>query len=315
MRTLLIVLGLVVALLVLLWLKDPRVARPPFSPMATTPDVYSIWDDTKPLHKIDPHRLTVLQREPFTVYYLPEHQALVKTVVQALDQVWQSAKKRLHLDLGNYSVVVFPNPKGIGGVFIEGWDKPPAPWLLVVSSTWREWKSLQAADLSTREGIYWTTPHEALHLLTRFEGRWLEEGLAGYVGYVVTQELDLDLHKRRVESLQEVVRALLPQMTTYDLTRPPPLEFIVKGDKRLKKFSPEEIAGYGVSLAFWIQIAQEHGEHVIIDFLKRVRQLKRPNEQELARILSELTGEDIWTKLQNMDLHEVLRTLERAAGN
>jgi len=27
-----------------------------------------------------------------------------------------------------------------------------------------------------------------------------------------------------------------------------------------------------------------------------------------------LTGEDIWTKLQKMDLHEVLLTLEQAAG-
>jgi hypothetical protein len=27
-----------------------------------------------------------------------------------------------------------------------------------------------------------------------------------------------------------------------------------------------------------------------------------------------LTGEDIWAKLQKMDLHEVLRILEQAAG-
>jgi hypothetical protein len=30
--------------------------------------------------------------------------------------------------------------------------------------------------------------------------------------------------------------------------------------------------------------------------------------------LSKLTGEDIWARLQKMDLHEVLHTLEQAAG-
>jgi hypothetical protein len=30
--------------------------------------------------------------------------------------------------------------------------------------------------------------------------------------------------------------------------------------------------------------------------------------------LSKLTGEDIWAKLQKMDLHEVLCILEQAAG-
>jgi hypothetical protein len=33
-----------------------------------------------------------------------------------------------------------------------------------------------------------------------------------------------------------------------------------------------------------------------------------------VRILGEPTGEDIWAKLQKMDLHEVLRTLEMASA-
>ena len=67
-------------------------------------------------------------------------------------------------------------------------------------------------------------------------------------------------------------------------------------------------------MAFWLQIAQKHGEGVIKTFWQRLSQQGFPNAKEAAQILSELTGEDIWTKLQQMDLHEVLRTLEQASA-
>ncbi|MCL6642638.1 MAG: hypothetical protein K6T71_04885, partial [Candidatus Bipolaricaulota bacterium] len=72
--------------------------------------------------------------------------------------------------------------------------------------------------------------------------------------------------------------------------------------------------GYAVSLAFWLQIAQKHGESVIKAFWQRLSQRRFPNAKEAAQILSELTGEEIWAKLQKMDLHEVLRTLEAAGA-
>jgi hypothetical protein len=42
--------------------------------------------------------------------------------------------------------------------------------------------------------------------------------------------------------------------------------------------------------------------------------LASPTPKKPQQILSELTGEDIWAKLQKMDLHEVLRTLEQAGA-
>jgi len=84
-------------------------------------------------------------------------------------------------------------------------------------------------------------------------------------------------------------------------------------------------AGYVVSLAFWLGIAQRHGEETIRKFWGRVSTSPKRwcialglicfggvDAPKAARILSELTGEDIWAKLQKMDLHEVLRTLEQA---
>ena len=47
-------------------------------------------------------------------------------------------------------------------------------------------------------------------------------------------------------------------------------------------------------------------------FLERAKRLQPPSKQELARILSELTGEDVWGKLQRVNLHDALQTLEHA---
>lgn len=116
-----------------------------------------------------------------------------------------------------------------------------------------------------------------------------------------------------LQARHEEVRTLLPQ-TTYDLTSNPLAQFVVKDNIRLKQFSPEEAAGYGVALAFWLQIAHNHGEVVISEFLERARLLQQPSDQELARILEELTGEDIWSKLKQMDLQEVLQTLSQEQG-
>jgi hypothetical protein len=60
------------------------------------------------------------------------------------------------------------------------------------------------------------------------------------------------------------------------------------------------------------RLHEKHGEGVIKTFWQRLSQRGFPSAKEAARILSELTGEDIWAKLQKMDLHEVLRTLEQA---
>jgi len=98
-------------------------------------------------------------------------------------------------------------------------------------------------------------------------------------------------------------------------------EFLVKRGEKKGETSEQKPTegisdpGYAVSLAFWLRIAQQHGEGVIKEFWQRLSQRGFPNAQEAARILSELTGEDIWAKLQNMDLREVLQTLERAAGD
>lgn len=210
--------------------------------------------------------------------------------------------------------------------------KPPFPVKVLPTL-----KSLKNADLSTRDSIYSTLPHEALHravgvaLERGLDKGWhsdprtqgLEDGLAEYIGHIVTKELDPEVHRWHLERRRRTVQDVLQgrEHPTYNLTQ----EFLghihieVKvGEEKNQEQEPSpkplaEIAGYGVSLAFWLQIAQKHGEGVIKAFWQRLSQRGFPNAHEAARILSELTGEDIWAKLQNMDLHEVLQTLEAAA--
>jgi len=305
-----ILLAILLMLLVIITVAVPILIAPSHLKSLTDPEVSEVWDKTKRLYKIDVRGLKILQQGPFTVYFPPQYELQAEEVVQTLRKGWEVVKRRLGLDLGAFSVVLVLLREDMGGVFIERWEEEgPVPWPLVSSM---RWQSLPEAPPYVRESVYLDFPHEAAHTVLEFEGRWLEEGLAEYIGYVVSQELDPEMHRHLLEMTHSYVQELSLQTTTYDLTTQPPYVFTFKDGMRIKELSPEELAGYGVSLAFWLQIAQQHGEEVIRQFLEQIRQLQQPSEQDLAYILSKLTGEDIWMKLQKMNLQEVLQTLEQA---
>ncbi len=318
MRTELLILGGLVALLALLFFTGTTVTNA------------VIWDGSKPLKEVDLTGMQRLRQGAITVYFHPEQQALAEEVIRAFDHGWQLVQRRLGMDLGPFKVaLVMGKEEEIGGVYIRfqgGLLRPPSPTLpLMVPPGAR---SLQDADLRTQASVYWSLPHEAVHeMIARKaralqfdrQARGLEDGLAEYVGYMIAKELASAACQLVLEKRQEQVEALLQQRRdrpTYDLTQ----EFLghvefLSTSKLLapEGFKVEEVAGYGVSLAFWLQLAQKHGEGVIKAFWEWVSNLRRPSAKEAARILSELTGDDIWKKLQQMDLHEVLQTLERAA--
>ncbi|MCS7197405.1 MAG: hypothetical protein NZ930_01755 [Candidatus Bipolaricaulota bacterium] len=302
----LVIGGVLAALFFFLLLKE----RHPLSQgrFAINPEVFFVWDDSKKLYKIEPNGLETLYQGPFTVYFPSPYQPQAEEVAHALAQILQVAQRRLSLDLGAFSVVLVLLREDMGGVFIESWPTKPVPQFLVSSM---KWTKLSEAPRPTRLMVYAVFPHEAAHLVLMWEGHWLEEGIAEYIGFIVVQELAPDLCQTYREGRQKDVREILPR-GTYDLTREPLQEFVVHEGIRLKTTSPEEGAGYGVSLAFWLQIAREHGETIIRQFVEQAKSLSQPTERELARILSNLTGEDIWGKLQRMNLQEVLQILEQA---
>lgn len=298
---------IVVALAVLFFLPKERQLLIQ-SQSAIDPEVFFVWDETKRLYKIEPIGLETLSHGPFTLYFPSQYQTQAEEVAQALAHSWQVVQRRLGLDLGAFAVVLVLLREDMGGVFIESWPVKPVPQPLVSSMKWTRFSE---APRPTQLMVYGVFPHEAVHLALRWEEHWLEEGLADYVGLLVVQELAPDLCATYREGRQETVRAILPQVAYYDLTQEPPQQFVIREQVRLKTSSPEEEAGYGVSLAFWLQIAHNHGEEVIRRFLEQARQLQHTSSQELARVLSELTGEDIWSKLQRMNLHEALQTFEK----
>lgn len=301
-----ILIGGALAILFFLFLKE----RHPLSQSLLTvdPEVFFVWDETKKLYKIEPIGLEDLRQGPFTIYFPSHYQAQAEEVTRALAQIWQVVRHRLGLDLGAFSVVLVLLQEDMGGVFIESWPVKPVPQFLVSSM---KWTRVSEAPQPTRLTIYGVFPHEAAHLALQWEGHWLEEGIAEYIGFSVVRELAPDLCVSYREGRQEWIQALLPQ-SIYDLTQEPLQQFVIQDQVRLKTSSPEESAGYGVSLAFWLQIVRQHGEAIIRQFLEQAKQLQQPSEQELARILSELTGEDIWSRLQQMNLQEALQTLEHA---
>ncbi len=312
----------------------------------------SVWDRSKPLKEIDLSSMQHLTQGEITVYFEPQQRRLAGDVIHALRQGWQLVAGRLGIALGAFGVVLVALSESeraeIGGIYLKQQVKqsllsalqqrprsPNPPFPVKVPPGLQ---SLQEADLKTRLSIYLTMPHEMLHravneaLESGLDKGWrsdlrtrgFEDGLAEYVGYIVSKEFDLEVHRHFLEGRRKNVQEALQgrEPPTYNLTQ----EFL--GHREVYFFGREDsrrllpqgaaavkiAAGYGVSLAFWLQIAQKHGEGVIKTFWQRISQRGFPNAKEAARILSELTGEDIWQKLQNMDLHEVLRTLEQAAG-
>lgn len=281
----------------------------------------------KPIREIDLSQMKRLKRGTLTVYFFPKHRSLCEEVADVLEQAWHVARERLGLDLGRFGVaIVVPQAsEEIGGVRLR--MKIWRLWNMIVPVlTSPGLQSLQQADRDTLIAVYWAMAHEAMELKVLKKlyhdptARWIGDGLAEYMGYAITSELAPQVRDEMLTGRRRTIQGLLDQgQERYDLTK----EFLVKlkrgkgKDAEAPKQRPAEVTadpGYGVALAFWLQIAQKHGEGVIKTFWQRISQRGFPNAKEAARILSELTGEEIWTKLQNMDLQEVLQTLERAAG-
>jgi hypothetical protein len=311
----------------------------------------SVWDRNKPMKEIDISNMPYLRQGEITIYYFePAQHRLAQEISQALTTSWRLVAKRLGILLGALKVALIALAEAelaeLGGVYIRQrvqvrqplkslFQRPPEspepPFPVIVPP---DLQSLREADPNTQSSIYVTMPHEALHQVVskaldkgwRFDPqtRGLEDGLAEYIGHLVARELSPAAYQWHIKRRVEAVRDLLQRREhhTYDLTREFPGHITMSTSLRRESSqepsqdsSLEELAGYSVALAFWLQIAQKHGEGVIKTFWQRLSQRGFPNAKEAAQILSELTGEDIWARLQKMDLHEVLRTLEQAAAS
>lgn len=278
----------------------------------------------KPLREINLAEMERLKRGVFTIYFSPRHRGLAEEVLNVLEHAWRIVQERFAIDLGRFGVALVVPKEGedLGGVVLTRkiwalWDQI---WPVLTSPGLQ---SLREADKDTLMFIYWGMVHEAMEMKIAKRlyhdrtARWIGDGLAEYMGYTVTSKLTSvvrnEVLARRCQNIQ--VGLLDQGRSRYDLTK----EFLVKRGEKKGETSEQKPTegisdpGYAVSLAFWLQIVQKHGEGVIKEFWQRLSQRGFPNAQEAARILSELTGEDIWAKLQKMDLHEVLQTLERAA--
>jgi hypothetical protein len=258
------------------------------------------------------------------VYLKPPHEQLAQEVAQALQEALQLCSSRLGIPAALISVALFPREDFEGFATLSFRVKEPGIWPLFIS---RSWKSLSESDMDFQNSLYWTMPHEAIEASTAllfyhdwhqgWPSRWIGDGLANYAGYIVTKDRASQVVNARLyDYKQKITRILEEGKGTYDLIR----DFV--GSDKL------QLAGYGIALAFWLDIAQRYGEETIRKFWQRTNTLARRwclalglicfggvDAQKAARILSELTGEDIWAKLQQIDLQEVLRTLEAARAH
>ncbi len=266
--------------------------------------------------------LSKLTYETLVIYFEPSSERLAEETAQAAHQALQLASDTLGIAPAPLSLALFPR-ENFGDISVLSFKIEKGIWPLFITHSWQ---NLQDSDLDFQDGLYWTIPHEAIEGVIAplfyhdwrhgWPSRWIGDGLSAYAGYVVTKEYTSKVANMRLyDYKQKITRLLEKGKVKYDLVR----DFV--GSDEL------QLAGYGVALAFWLGIAQRYGEKTIREFWNRVSSFSKKwcialglicfggiNAREAARILSELTGEDIWTKLQNMNLREVLQTLEAAAG-
>lgn len=256
------------------------------------------------------------------VYFKPPQQALAQEVAKALQDSLQLISERLGIE-GSLAVALFQKEE-IGDLTSKSFTLAGGVWPLFVSQTW---ESLRDSDLYFQQSIYWVMPHEVTegviaHLLyLDRRARWIGDGLAEYAGYITSREwAPAVVHDMLNDLIGRVETLLNGGQVTYNLIR----DFLVRsglGGQADLPWTEVERAGYSVALAFWLEVAQRHGEGIIRTFWEKFESLPRvcitffcigPGAQQAARILSGLTGEDIWAELQRMDLQEVLKTLEQA---
>lgn len=264
-----------------------------------------------------------IKTELAVVYFRSLHERLAQEVAQALQETLQLSSVRLSISATLISVALFQREDFEEFASLSFKMKEPGIWPLFIS---RNWQSLQEGDPDFQESLYWTMPHEAIEAAIAplfyhdwhrgWPSRWIGDGLSTYAGYIVTKERAPAVAERRLyDYKQKITRLLEKGKVKYDLIR----DFV--GSDEL------QLAGYGIALAFWLDITQRYGEEAIRKFWQQANARSQRwclalglicfggvDAHEAARILSELTEEDIWSKLQNMDLQEVLQTLEAAAG-
>ena len=277
---------------------------------------------------LDLEGFSMVQGGRVRVYFHPSQQILAQQVLNTLEHSLALINEKIGVATSLY-VALFPKEeveRNFGGLENVSIRLKGETWPILVS---QQWDSLDDGDNDFQLTICWTMPHEAVessiaHLLYHDRrSRWVGDGLAEYSGYLVSKQCSFSVMKERLRDLIGRVELLLTfSDIAYNLIN----EFqVISGfGAALRQYNYVQRAGYSVSLAFWLRISQHYGEEVIQAFGERLSLHKTwclipgllcmgPNAETAARILSELTGEDIWTKLQHMDLQEVRAILERAA--
>ena len=270
----------------------------------------------------------------FVVYYSPslaQGEALAREAREYLAQAERIAQERVGLSLGRLGLALLPYRPGLGEAVIRHDRRtvlqqalglsPLVVFPLVVPPDLR---TFTEAPETVRHDLYWVTVHEGIE---RSIGdrlywhdrrlRWVGDGLAEYVAFTVTKDVDPEVACLGLEQQLLRLRVGLRQgVLTYDLTE----DFLVRvGAQGGAEGSPSEgdrirasreQVGYGLAFAFWYEVALHHGEETIRRFWERVRREPIQGLEDVLRILADLTAEDVGGAIRNVSVQEALEFLK-----
>lgn len=267
----------------------------------------------------------------FLAYYADRSwQAMAQEALAYLTAAEQLLKDRLGLSLGRLAIVLIPYQQGLQVLILQrrGWDAlrqilqlDPILFPLVVTPGI---SSLLQQPFSVRFWAHWVMVHEGVEgqlarkLYFRDQSaRWVGDGLAEYAAYVVTQELDPKVACEGWRNQQLRLRMGLERgLQQYDLIKGFPVRHDASlgqdGSRNASDAGVEQV-GYALAFSFWYRMAQQHGEQTIRDFWERLSQELRPSAEDALSILEQLTGEDVKSWLQDIELEEIQLQLQAQA--
>jgi hypothetical protein len=227
----------------------------------------------------------LMSQENHRIYYESEaQQEFASKLIGCLKEQEKAIKSMLDIEPAHWGVVIVKQKYANANYLLK--QQPKEFYIGILEVRYDNFLS----DADEKDDLYWTQIHERteeyvvmkmdLYLRNPYT-RWIGDGLAEYMGYHFTNEKNamaclcmLDSRRQQLSWWQQMGNS------TYDL-----LKF-----KNGEQDSLQVIAGYPVSLAFWLEFADKYGAESIKELFKQLKGVN-PTNKNICKILSGLSKE------------------------
>ncbi len=265
------------------------------------------------------------------VYYPEKSEELAREVLRILAEQEEMLRDYLGIGSARFGVVIVQKVPEKRASYII--DSQPKGWLV-----WSlELQNVEALSHANEfDDLYHTMMHERTegaikdalakkgHLyITNRETRWIADGLAELLGFRFSSENSPIAAARWLGYRWGSVKDSLEKwhVSSYNLR-----DFKGMGAKGGFKKSMREVrkqisflsnypgfasANYAMSFTYWASFERELGKKAVQEVILKLKELKRPTNQNIERVLTEVAGQAYVDRIERVDAAEALPFFEK----